>query len=176
MKTAVLYKSRYGYTRLYAEWLAQELGADLLNAATTKPKALDPYDVLALGGGVYAGKIAGVELFAKNAKRLRGKKLALFVVGLRDPELEETQDATRQSLRRQLPGELLPQVRSFCLPGGLDEKRLSFGHRMMMGMLKKSLQKKPEEEQTAIDKAILAGQANYLNRAALAGIVQYCKT
>lgn len=175
MKTAVLYQSKYGHTRLYAEWLAQELGADLLNAARVKPEALDSYDVLALGGGVYAGKIAGVELFAKNAKRLRGKKLALFAVGLREPELEETQEAARQSLRRQLPGELLPQVRIFCLPGGLDEKRLSLGHRMMIGMLKKSLRKKPENEQTAIDKAILAGQVNFLNRAALAGIAQYCK-
>ena len=85
MKTAVIYASRYGYTRQYAEWLADDLGADLFDVREARAGLIEQYDILVLGGGVYAGKLNGIEWFAGNAERLRGKKLIYFAVGLRNP-------------------------------------------------------------------------------------------
>lgn len=45
-KTAVIYKSEYGSTKKYAQWIAEELGADLLEAAKTKAAELRGYDII----------------------------------------------------------------------------------------------------------------------------------
>ena len=175
MKTAVIYASRYGYTRQYAEWLADDLGADLFDVRAVRAGLIEQYDILVLGGGVYAGKLNGIEWFAGNAERLRGKKLIYFAVGLRNPDMPETEEAVRQSLHRQLPENLCGQVRLFCLHGGLDDKKLSFVHRAMMRVMKASLRRKPVNERSAEDNDILTGRADYLDRGALAAIAAFCR-
>ena len=43
MKIAVIYASKYGATRRYAEWIAERLGATLLKRTAVKPAQLDEY-------------------------------------------------------------------------------------------------------------------------------------
>jgi flavodoxin len=54
---AVIYKSKDGTTRRYAEWLAEDLGASLFEATTIKPNQLMDFDIVIYGGGLYAGGI-----------------------------------------------------------------------------------------------------------------------
>ena len=58
--TAVIYKSRYGSTRRYASYIAQELGADLYSWEQIDAGQLLEYEKLVFGGGLYAGKMAGI--------------------------------------------------------------------------------------------------------------------
>lgn len=48
---AVIYKSKYGSTKQYAEWIAKELDASLFEATNIKPSQLLDYDVVVYGGG-----------------------------------------------------------------------------------------------------------------------------
>ncbi len=80
-RALVIYSSKYGTTKQYAEWIAHELGAQAVPAGNVKPESLLEYDTVVYGGGLYAGGIAGVELVARNPC----KKLVLFTVGLADP-------------------------------------------------------------------------------------------
>ena len=79
MKTIVAYKSKSGYTKRYAEWIAQELGCDIKE----NPELSDilGYDTIIYGGGMYAGGFNGGKLITKNLDKLSGKKIALFAVG-----------------------------------------------------------------------------------------------
>jgi hypothetical protein len=84
-KTAVLYYSKYGSTRQYAEWIAEELGADLIDAKARRLKLRDirDYDTIIYGGGIYSGGIKGVELITKNwSKGLSEKRVIVFAVGI----------------------------------------------------------------------------------------------
>ena len=79
MKTIVAYKSKSGYTKTYAEWIAQELDCDIKENAELSD--IIGYDTIIYGGGMYAGGFNGIKLITKNLDKLSGKKIALFAVG-----------------------------------------------------------------------------------------------
>ena len=60
MKTIVAYKSKSGYTKTYAEWIAQELGCDIKENAELSD--IIDYDTIIYGGGMYEGGFNGVKL------------------------------------------------------------------------------------------------------------------
>ncbi len=148
MKVIVAYKSKYGYTKKYAEWIAETLGCDIKENASLADVA--GYDTVICGGGIYAGRINGAKLITKNLGRLAGKKLVLFAVGSsagRSGELEAFwEKALEENVREQVP--------HFYLRGGFDYGRLGRIDRMMMDMLKKMLLKK--DLLTDDDKGLLA--------------------
>lgn len=81
-KTVVIYKSKYGATEQYARWIADELNCELIRAEDFKAKDFERYDNIIYGGGLQAGGIKGFDLIKKNRRRLVGKKVVTFVVGL----------------------------------------------------------------------------------------------
>ena len=54
----ILYQSKYGATKKYVDWLVEELGYDYAETKNSKVANLLNYDVIILGGGVYASGIA----------------------------------------------------------------------------------------------------------------------
>ena len=85
MKTLVVYRSHYGSTRRYAQWLAQALDADAAEERQADARLVQNYECVIFGGGLYAGSIAGAARMAKLHGALQGKRLAMFTVGLSDP-------------------------------------------------------------------------------------------
>lgn len=59
----------------------------------------------------------------------------------------------------------IQQITLFHLQGGIDYSKLSLIHKAMMGMLRKVLLKKPENELTSEDKQLLATYG---------GVVDFC--
>jgi flavodoxin len=48
---AVVYKYKYGSTKKYAEWIAEELGADSMEASETNAGSLAEYRTIIYGAG-----------------------------------------------------------------------------------------------------------------------------
>ena len=67
-KGIILYQSKYGATKKYAEWLVEKTGYDCVETKSVKAAHLQKYDVIVLGGGVYASGIAGLHFLKKNIK------------------------------------------------------------------------------------------------------------
>ena len=65
-KTVVIYRSVYGYTKTYAEMIAEELTCDLRESSEISPDDLLSYDTIIYGGGLYAIGINGINLLKKN--------------------------------------------------------------------------------------------------------------
>lgn len=65
-KIAVVYKSKYGATKKYAEWLSEDIGADLYLQDNCKFEILNSYDTIIYGGGIYASGIAGLSFIKKK--------------------------------------------------------------------------------------------------------------
>ena len=51
---AVVYKSYYGSTKRYAQWIAEEAKADCFEYSEIEAKKLMEYDTIIYGGGLYA--------------------------------------------------------------------------------------------------------------------------
>ena len=50
--TAVIYKSKYGSTKKYAEWIGEELECDVLETGSVSADTLKKYDTIIYGGGL----------------------------------------------------------------------------------------------------------------------------
>ena len=173
MNDILLYGSRYGSTRRYAEKLSEQTGIPAVSYK--KAPVLSDRKTIVFLGGLYAGGVLGL---AKTLGRLslqNGQKLILVTVGLADPNEAETRSNIRASLQRQLPVELLDRAKVFHLRGGMDYQKLSFGHRTMMKLLYQSLRGTPLEEQTAENRALMetyGKQVDFTDFGALEPIIQ----
>lgn len=81
MKILVTYKSKTGFTKIYAEMIAKEVNCDLIDFKEITVEKMSNYDVVVFGGGLYAGMVNGL----KKAKELLGKssakKFVVFATG-----------------------------------------------------------------------------------------------
>ena len=168
---AVVYKSRYGTTKQYAEWIAKALDATLLEASAVKPSQLASFDIVIYGGGLYAGGIDGVGLVTKNPC----KALVVFTVGLANPNITDYSDI----LDKNFTQELHSKVKVFHLRGGIDYKKLGFVHKGMMSIMRKSILKKDEQEITAEDHEFLEtydSKVNYIDKNSIEPILAYVRS
>lgn len=132
MKTAVVYKSKTGFVKKYAEWIAEELQADLFEAGTIKPEKLTAYDTIVYGGGLYVGGINGVKLITNNLHLLKGKRIAVFGTGAAPGRPEVLTEVRDQNFT---PEQLL-QLRYFYLRGGFNYNKLPLVQKVLMTLLK----------------------------------------
>ena len=148
MKTLVVYRSHYGSTRRYAQWLAQALDADAAEERQADARLVQNYECVIFGGGLYAGSIAGA---------------ARMIM----------QDAARA-----FTPEMLENICFFHLRGGMDYRNMRPVHKAMMVMLKKMLLKRPESERSTEEKGLLAAYdrpVDFTDRAALAPLIAWCR-
>lgn len=73
MKTIVIYKSATGFTKKYAQWIAEAVSADLYAVADITLKKVMQYDCIVFGGRLYAVGIDGISFITKNFDALRAK-------------------------------------------------------------------------------------------------------
>ena len=147
MKTIVVYRSKTGYTKRYAEWIAQELNCDIKENASLND--IKDYDIIICGGGLYAGGHNGGKLILKNYDKLKDKKLVMFAVGACPGE-----DKDIIPLWERLLKDKKDDIYHFYLRGGFDYSRLNAADKLLMNMLKKRLEslENPIED----DKGMLA--------------------
>ncbi|BBF45110.1 hypothetical protein lbkm_3869 [Lachnospiraceae bacterium KM106-2] len=153
---AVIYESKYGATRKYAEWIAQELACDFYERKTVKVRDLDVYDTIIYGGGLYAGGVSGIDLITKNFSLLKNKNLILFTCGLADPTDQQNTDHIKESLKKVLTTEMQEKIKVFHLRGAIDYSKLNLVHKAMMAMLHKVMKKKDYDSLRQEDKDMLA--------------------
>jgi len=80
MRTLVVYTSKYGSTKEYAEWIAEELGCKAVSAASVTEGDLASSDTVICGGYLHMGKIIGADFLEKNWDVLQPKTVLFFSV------------------------------------------------------------------------------------------------
>ncbi len=149
MKTIVIYHSQTGFTKRYAEWIAEATGADCLELSDAKKKDLTAYEAIIFGGFACAGNISKLSWFKSNIDKWTDKKLIAFCVGaspIENPEIEP-------ALKRNFTESELKKVSIFYCPGGFNYEKMTAPSKLMMKMFIKALKAKKdktEEEQEMI--------------------------
>ncbi len=77
----VLYESRYGAAKQYAQWISKRLNLTVKPASHLSQRELAACDFIIAGSSIYMGKILLRNWLHKNETALRSKKLMLFIVG-----------------------------------------------------------------------------------------------
>ncbi len=154
-KTLVIFESKYGSTKRYAEWIADALSCPLLERKSVHTSDLEAADTIIYGGGLYAGGVSGIKLLIQNWNLLSNKKVILFTCGIADPAVPANTAHIREALSQSLSPEILTKIQLFHLRGGINYSKLNFIHKSMMAMLRKMLLKKNESDLNSEDKQLL---------------------
>lgn len=136
---AIIYKSKYGSTKKYAQWISQETKADLFDCSTISIEKLTEYDTIVYGGGLYANGIAGISIITKNYEALKDKKIVVFTVGISSTDDDE---AFLPIIEKNFSKEMSKNIKFFHFRGEVDYKDLKMVHKSMMAMLKTTISKK----------------------------------
>jgi menaquinone-dependent protoporphyrinogen IX oxidase len=150
MKTVVIYKSKTGFTRKYADWIAEELSADIFEFEKVTADMLADYNTVIYGGGLYAVSINGIKLILENLDKLKDKRIIVFATGA-SPAREETSDEIRN---KNFTTEQQKRIHFFYMRGGFDYSKLKAFDRMLMTLLKWKI--KGKKELTEDEKGMLA--------------------
>ncbi len=147
MKTIIIYNSQTGFTKQYAEWLAEDLQCRLVPYSQKEEIDFSQYDAMVFGSWCHAGMIKKIKWFRKNLPALKGKKKAVFVVGANPMGNQEIEASLKGNFSEE------EKVEVFYLQGGLRYEKMGASSRMMMkmfsSMVAKKKNKSPEEEQMA---------------------------
>lgn len=154
MKIVVIYKSKTGYSKQYAERISEKLACDVFDVLNIDDSILKNYDTVIYGGGLYAGGINGINYIKKNLNNLNGKKVIVFATGL-SPFKEEIVTSVKN---KNFTLEEQKHIKFFYLRGGFDYKKLNQFDKMLMTLLKWKIKKK--KDLTSDEKGMLDSYDN----------------
>lgn len=174
MSTVVVYKSKYGSTKAYAQWIAEELGCEAVEMKKVKIDNLMKYDKIVYGGGLYAEMIAGIALITKNFDKLADKKIAIFSTGITPLDCREYYDG--EVMEKNFKNGLPDNAKVFNFMGKMILEEMNFADRTAIKMLKKVMsgRKNPTEmEKLLIELCETYG--DFTDRSAIGDLIEYIK-
>lgn len=172
MSTIVIYKSKYGSTKKYAEWIAEELNCEAIDAKKADISLLEKYDTIIYGGGLYAEIIAGVTLITKNYEKLKNKKLIVYSTGITPLNYREYYD--KMVIEKNFKPEMLNRIKVYNFLGKMIIDELSLPHKAALKTLKKIMCGK--ENPTEMEKLLIElceTSGDFTDKEAIKELVMY---
>ena len=169
-KIIVVYKSKSGFTKKYAQWIANDLHCDLVCLENCNITEIERYDVVIFGGGLHAGKINGIKFIQKKIPLLAGKEIIVFATGATAPIPEEIERFKKDNIPQDL------DITFFYFQSGLKYASMSVTDKLLMGGLKTFLKaKKPktDTEQGTLDS--IQSSYDYSNHSQIGPLINYIK-
>jgi menaquinone-dependent protoporphyrinogen IX oxidase len=134
----VLYRSKYGSTKRYASWIAENTKADMFDLSVFDSSRLEEYSVILFGSSVYFGKIKHVNFIKYHWQILSKKRTALFYVS----GIPSHDPRQKRIMQKSLPDEIQKGIACYPLRGAFDYKGLDFLDKLVMSWPKIMLQAK----------------------------------
>ena len=152
MSKIIVYASRYGSTKRYADRLSELTGVEAVDYS--KVKDISAYDKVIYMGSILAGTVTGLK---KTVSKMQaGQELVIVSVGMLDPKDPENVAGIRSIIKQQIPAEFYDESKIFHLHGCIDYPNLKLSHRMLMSMMRSMASKKPVDELDAVSRTVLA--------------------
>ena len=174
MKPVVIYKTKYGSTKSYAQWIGEELNCPVIDVKNVNVEDIDKYDTVIYGGGLYAEVINGVHFITKNFEKFANKKIVVYSTGITPIECRDYYD--KLVLEKNFKPEIRDKIKVFNFLGKMIVNELSLVHRTALKTLKKimSSKEKPSEmEKLLID--LCDVDADLTDRYAIQELISYVK-
>jgi menaquinone-dependent protoporphyrinogen IX oxidase len=173
MRTIVVYASVSGFTKRYAEWIAEDLSADIIPVAELKKTELSGYDVLIYGGCLHAVGISGLKKIKRCLDGDFGGRLIVFATGA-SPFSER---AVEEVKGKNFTDAQWSRIKFFYFRGGFDFSKLDGPNRLIMTFFKWALQKKKDKtEDVAQMLEAYDHPMDYTDRGSIGELVRYARS
>ncbi|MBR5508013.1 MAG: flavodoxin [Clostridia bacterium] len=174
MNSIVIYKTKYGSTKTYAQWIGDELSCRVSDVKDISLEELSNYDEIIYGGGLYAEVINGVHFITKNIDKLKNKKIAIYTTGITPIDCREYYDdlVVKKNFKKCVP----ENVKIFNFSGKMIIEELSLVHKTALKTLKKIMSSK--KEPTEMEKLLVElcdADGDFSNRAEIESLIDYIK-
>ncbi len=144
MKTVIIYKSKTGFTKKYAQIVAEQAGCELLELKKATPKALAGYELIVFGSRFFAGTVDGL----KKARELfEASKATEFVVFATGATPNEAADIVNDVWKNNFSSEELEAIPHFYMQSGICYEKMPFAEKMMMKMAAKMMKNQKEKDE-----------------------------
>ncbi|MDE6847513.1 MAG: flavodoxin domain-containing protein [Lachnospiraceae bacterium] len=173
-KVLIVYYSKTGFTKKYAEWieesLSEGLSCDVFSYSKRRKIQLSQYDIILFGGGFHAGQINGIKWFKTQMHKLSdnaNRRIAVFATGAMPAEAPDIEKALRQNFTE----EEWAKITAFYLPGGLCYEKMGVGDRLMMAAFRALLKEKNVDSQM---QQIVAHSFDLTSKELITPLVEWC--
>ena len=151
-KILVCYKSVTGFTKKYAEMIAEELDCTLMDFKEVTVETLSQYDTVVFGGRCYAGAIDGLKKVKELIAKCNVKNFVVFAVGATPNIAEET---IQETWRRNLTPDELHSISHFYMQGGLSYEKMPLHEKLMMKAFAAVMKSKIKKDKTEKDQEFI---------------------
>lgn len=174
MNTIVIYKTKYGATKKYAEWIAEELNCEAVDAKKITVDDIMKYDTIIYGGGLYAEIINGVHVLTKNMDKLKDKRIAVYTTGITPIDCRDYYD--KMVIEKNFKEGVPENVRVFNYLGKMVIDELSLVHKTALKTLKKIMSGK--ENPTEMEKLLVElcdADGDFCDKEAIGELIEYVR-
>lgn len=77
-RVLIIYQSKYGSTRQYAQWIHRDIPSDIVDVGKGDVIEFSKYDVIVFGSSVRMGRIVIAPFIVENWSKIKDKKVVLF--------------------------------------------------------------------------------------------------
>lgn len=172
MKNVVVYASKSGFVKNYANWIAQELNADIFDSKQTNIDTLLDYETIIYGGGLYAVGINGIRVITKNFNAIKDKNIIIFASGA-TPYRNGIIDGI---INNNFNEEQRNHIKFFYMRGGFNYHKLHFFDKLLMNLLKLKIRSK--KKLTPDERGMLAAYdtpVDFTRKKNIAELITYVK-
>lgn len=149
-KIIIVYKSVTGFTKEYAEMIAQEMDCLLIDLKNVTTQMMSEVDIVVFGSRMHAGMVDGLKKAKQLFAQSKASQFIVFATGAMPNEEKETID---EMWKNNFSSEELQNIPHFYMQSGLRYEKMPFFDKMMMKvfcrMMKKKKNKSEKEQQLA---------------------------
>lgn len=175
-KFLVLYESRYGSTKKYAEFISTELNADLKQIKDINNLDFDLYQTIIIGGWLHACYIKGLNKLKKYLYKLDDKNLIIFTVGLASGTENDLAKVKKLNLNA-FPKD---KINFFYFRGAFNYKHLKPIDKILMSLLKKKVLSTAKKRELSEDEKCLLEcydkPISFINKNSINKLINYANS
>ena len=129
-RVLIVYQSKYGSTKQYADWLHRDIPSDLVDVEKGDNPEFAGYDVIIFGSYIRMGRIVIAPFIVENWSAIKGKKVILFTTSGTPPGHPNI----RKIYNSCLPENIRREIKYFPLRGRILSKDLSFFDKLLVAV------------------------------------------
>lgn len=152
-KIVVAYRSKTGFTKKYAQMIAEEIGCELADFNRMTVENMSKYDTVVYGSRLFAGTVEGLKKAKEMYRKSGAKRFIVFATGA-TPNTEK--EIIEEVWKNNLSSEEQNEIPHFYMQAGLNYENMPLSDKILMKGLAYSMKKKKDktDKEKEFEKAI----------------------
>ncbi|MDE7288735.1 MAG: hypothetical protein K2N71_04425 [Oscillospiraceae bacterium] len=165
---AIVYSSKYGHTKQYADWLKEDVDADAIDISKFNITQMLAYKLVIFACGVYGDKLSIMDFVKKNVTAIPTQKTMVMAVGW---YTNDSKEAAEKLINDNYPPEFKGKVPMYVVNSGINKKQVSKMDSVKLVAAKLAIEKKDGRSSDDINAlGILNGYSDPTSKDNLASI------